>query len=95
MSTAEQTGRELEVVEASPPPPTGPKKMTAERLQRVEKLQATLTEAAIMAERLGEEELGGWVVGTPRKEVSSRAEPLQEMATRVYGYVEALEALYS
>lgn len=84
---------ELEVV--APPPQVGPKKMTAERLQRVEKLQATLTEAAIMAERLGEEELGGWVVGTPRKEVSVRAEPLQQMATTVYEYVEALEALYS
>jgi len=74
---------------------TGPKKITADRLRRVENLQAQLTECAVASEQLAEEELNGWVVGNPQTQVSARAEPLQDLAMKLYQAVEALEALYS
>lgn len=85
-------------VEADDRPPlvavTGPVKLTAARLARVEELQAQLRTAADLADALTTEEENGWVPGQPGQR-SHRVEPLEAMSRRLAADADALEALYS
>lgn len=80
----------------SPPEPkTKPGKMTAERLAKVEQLQADLRTCAVQASQLADEEENGWQPGTPQQARTHRVDPLEKLAASCAESADYLEDLYS
>lgn len=85
----------VEVIESHVAPLyEGPKKLTPERLARVEKIQHELRGVAEDLEELIEQEQNGWTPGSPST-MSVRVKPLEGMLSEVGKSVATLEVLYS
>lgn len=86
---------ERAVFDAETPPRTRPGKMTAERLAKVERLQADLRACATQAAALSLEEENGWQPGTPQQARTHRVDPLEAMARGLADHADQLEDLYA
>lgn len=87
------TLQERELIEAYAGAPVV-KKLTPERLARVEKIQHELRGVAEDLSALIEQEQNGWTPGEPTP-MSARVKPLEGMLAEVEKGVASLEVLYS
>ncbi len=71
------------------------RKVTAERLRKVEEIQKLLVRVAWLVDEIVEEEYHGWVPGSPQTARTERVEPLESLSESLLASVDLLERIYS
>ncbi len=71
------------------------RKVTAERLRKVEEIQKLLVRVAGLVDGIVEEEYHGWVPGSPQTPRTERVEPLETLSEALFASVDLLERIYS